>query len=261
MEAAGPRQIIFKSLSAVQLEPNLYFYILYTKKKIHRADMLKKFKSLFIIEEGDAPPASKPAEEKAKSSQKEETPAAKTFQVPLNTAVTGPGKVQDKFLTVLFDALEASNQQGFDYMEFKDFLRSLANVPMDDATRYKSAFATAQTMGATRENIINSAKQYLNVLAREQTKFQEALQGQKERNLTGKQEEIKNLEQTIKNKEAEIEKLKADLDAHRQTIGNLEKEINSASEKLGQTANDFDATYQALLGQIQEDIRQIESHL
>ncbi|HEY3386472.1 MAG TPA: hypothetical protein VGK46_08185 [Saprospiraceae bacterium] len=223
--------------------------------------MLKKFKSLFIIEEAESNQESKPVEDKAKSTQKEESTPSKTFQVQTGSTTSGPGKVQDKFLTVLFDALAASNQQGFDYMEFKDFLRSLANVPMDDGTRYKSAFATAQTMGATKENIVNSAKQYLGILSKEQTKFQDALQGQRDRNLTGKQDEIKNLEQTIRNKEAEIEKLKADIDAHRQSIGTLEKEINSASEKLGQTANDFEATYQTLLSQIQEDIRQIESHL
>jgi hypothetical protein len=223
--------------------------------------MLKKFKSLFIIEEGETSPDNKTAEEKGKIQQKEESSTAKSFQVPVGNTSTGPGKVQDKFLTVLFDALEASNQQGFDYMEFKDFLRSLANVPMDDATRYKSAFATAQTMGATKENIITSAKQYLAILAKEQSKFQEALQGQRDKNLTGKQDEIKHLEQTIKNKEAEIEKLKSDLEAHRSSIANLETEINSASEKLAQTANDFEASYQALLGQIEGDIRQIESHL
>ncbi|MBP8085910.1 MAG: hypothetical protein KAY48_01395, partial [Saprospiraceae bacterium] len=80
-------------------------------------------------------------------------------------------------------------------------------------------------------------------------------------NLTGKQNDIKQLEQTIKNKESEIEKLKADLQAHRQQIGDLEKEINVASDKLAQTANDFEATYQALVGQIQGDVRNIESHL
>jgi chromosome segregation ATPase len=116
-------------------------------------------------------------------------------------------------------------------------------------------------MGATKEKIISSATQYLSILTKEQAKFQEALNGQKERNLTGKQQEIQQLEQTIKNKEAEIEKLKADLEAHRQQIGSLEKEINAASEKLEQTANDFEATYQALLGQIQVDVKNIESHL
>jgi hypothetical protein len=221
--------------------------------------MLKKFKSLFIVEEGETTPETQTPVEKANTPQKDVPGSTRSFQVPVGP--TGPGKVQEKFLEVLFDALEANNQEGFDYMEFKDFLRSLANVPMDDGTRYKSAFATAQTMGATKDKILTSAQQYVVILSKEETKFQEALSSQRDRNLTGKQDEIKQLEQTIKNKEAEIEKLKSDLEGHRQQIGNLEKEINSASEKLTQTANDFAATYQALLGQIQLDVKNIESHL
>jgi hypothetical protein len=221
--------------------------------------MFKKFKSLFVIEEGVPSQESKPEAEKTENPRKETPAPARPFQV--NATSTGPGRVQDKFLEVLFGSLEANNQDGFDYMEFKDFLRSLANVPMDDGTRYKSAFATAQTMGATKEKIITSAQHYLAILSKEQAKFQEALSGQKERNLTGKHEEIKQLEQTIKNKEADIEKLKADLESHRQQIGSLELEINAASEKLAQTAADFEATYQALLGQIEVDVKNIESHL
>lgn len=222
--------------------------------------MLKKFKSLFIIEDGASPGDEKTAPEKVPESKKENpVNPGKVFQVP--TGAVGKGKVQDKFLEVLFGALESNNQEGFDYMEFKDFLKSLVNVPMDESTRIKSAFATAQTMGATKDKILSSAREYISLLANEQTKFQEALVGQKERNLTGKQNEIKQLEQTIKNKESEIEKLKADLQSHRQQIGDLEKEINVASEKLAQTASDFEATYQALVGQIQGDVRNIESHL
>jgi capsule polysaccharide export protein KpsE/RkpR len=221
--------------------------------------MLKKFKSLFIIEEEGTSPESQTPVEKSASPQKDVPAPTRSFQVPVGS--TGPGKVQDRFLDVLFDALEANNQDGFDYMEFKDFLKSLAKLSMDDETRYKSAFATAQTMGATKEKIVSSAQHYIGILSREQSKFQEALNGQRDRNLTGKQDEIKQLEQTIKNKEAEIEKLKADLEGHRQQISNLEKEINTASEKLVQTANDFEATYQALLGQIELDVKNIESHI
>ncbi len=221
--------------------------------------MLKKFKSLFIIEDGAATPEGKTSADDSSGSKKETVPPKKPFEVP--AGIGGEGKVQDKFLQVLFDALEANNSQGFDYMEFKDFLRSLANVPMDDGTRFKSAFATAQTMGATKANILASAKQYLTILTKEQTKFQEALQGQRHRNLTGKQEEIKQLEHTIKNKTAEIEKMKADIESHQKQIGTLEAEINAASEKLVQTARDFEASYQALLVQIENDVKNIESHL
>ncbi len=220
--------------------------------------MLRKFKSLFVIEEGAA---RKTTDSTDSSGPDRSSSPSVPRTVSMAPGSSGKGQIQDRFLDALFSALESNNQEGFDYMEFKDFLRSLANVPMDDATRYKSAFATAQTMGATREKIISSANHYISVLNQEQRKFDEALTGQKERNLTGKQLEIKNLEETIKSKESEIERLKADIEKHRKEIGALEEEINSASEKLTQTAEDFGATYHALLSQIREDIEKIESHL
>ena len=221
---------------------------------------LKSLKSLFIIEE---PEATSQARDSAtdKPVEVNKNPTSTTRPIQVTPTTSGPGKVQDKFLDVLFGALEASNQEGFDYMEFKDFLRSLANVPMDDSTRYKSAFATAQTMGATRDKIVASARTYLSILGKEEAKFQEALEGQKQKNLTGKQDEIKQLEQSIRSKEAEIERMKAEMEQHRSQIQNLEQEINAASEKLAQTASDFAATYHALQTQIEHDIQQIETHL
>ncbi|MEO6131035.1 MAG: hypothetical protein ABIQ02_04255, partial [Saprospiraceae bacterium] len=171
--------------------------------------MFKKLKSLFVIEDENA-------SSEGKINPAENTPVARKestiiHKAPVVSPVAGvKGQVQDKFLEVLFDALQANNQEGFDYLEFKDFLRSLANVPMDDSTRFKSAFATAQTMGATKEKILSSARQYLGVLGNEEKKFKEALSGQRDRNLTGKQEEIKSLEKTIHDNEAQIENLKAE---------------------------------------------------
>src|SRR5690606_21228994 len=161
-----------------------------------RTAMLKKFKSLFVIEEPKKEGAASGAETARESGP---TPRSR----PVMSAVAGTaeaGQIQDKLLDVLFGALEESNLEGFDYMEFKDFLKSLANVPMDDATRFKSAFATAQTMGATKEVILKSANHYLEVLAREEAKFQEALTARRETDLTGKQDQIKGLEEEIRTK-------------------------------------------------------------
>jgi methyl-accepting chemotaxis protein len=221
--------------------------------------MLKKLKSLFVIEDGDAAPGDKSSgADNAQPKKEGSTPA---FDVSTDAAGKGAGKVQDKFLEVLFGALESNNQEGFDYMEFKDFLKSLANVPMDDSTRFKSAYATAQTMGATKSKILDSAKYYLTVLASEQSKFQDALQGQRERNLTGKQDEIKQLGNTIDQDQKEIERLTGEIADHKKQIADLEQEITAATEKLSQTADDFNATYKALVNQIQTDIQNIESHL
>ena len=121
--------------------------------------MLRNLKSLFIIEDKAPPPKAESGSGTSEEPQRT-TPASSTgFRGAVKTS--GNGVVDDKFLEVLFGALDAKNKEGFDYMEFKEFLRSLANVPMDDKTRYQSAFATAKTMGATRENILSSAQSIL----------------------------------------------------------------------------------------------------
>lgn len=219
--------------------------------------MLKKFKSLFVIEDGDTP-KDDPQSKSVKQEAKKQDP---TTEKPTPFVTDVKGQIQSKFQEVLFGALEANNQEGFDYMEFKDSLVSLAKIQLDEAKRYQSAFAMAQTMGATKEKILSSAKEYLRVLGNEETKFLEALNAQREKNLTGKQKEIKNLEQVIQDKQAQIEKLKAELESHRGQIKTLEDEINGASEKLAQTASDFQATYLSILGQIQSDVNNIETHL
>ncbi len=221
--------------------------------------MLRNLKSLFVTEDKSSSPKQDNSIEKGKETHNSAPTTSSGFRGSIITG--GDGKVDDKFLEVLFAALEAKNRDGFDYMEFKEFLRSLVDVPMDDSTRYKSAFATAKTMGATKENIISSAKEYIAILGEEQGKFQQALAGQKEKNLSAKHNEIKEIEQSIIFKEEEIEKLTSEIAQHRNQIGALEKEINESSLRLGETADNFKATYEALLGQIEHDLSNIESHL
>ena len=54
--------------------------------------------------------------------------------------------------------------EGFDYLEYKQSLQSLEKMNMDNQTRYQSAFAMAQTMGAKAKNLIDSAQYYLKVM-------------------------------------------------------------------------------------------------
>ncbi|MEL6925050.1 MAG: hypothetical protein AAFO94_13455, partial [Bacteroidota bacterium] len=152
--------------------------------------MLKKLKSLFIIEEEESAP---------KSSPKKETVAAEKTapEAPVATPVTqaaGPGKVSNKFLQVLLSAMNKANLEGFDYLEYKQSLKSLEKMPMDEKTRYISAFAAAQTMGATPDKLVQAANHYLKVLAQEDKKFEQALINQRSKQVGDKQKQIKQSE-------------------------------------------------------------------
>jgi len=171
------------------------------------------------------------------------------------------GHVNEKFLNVLLEAMEKSNLEGFDYMEFKQFLKSLDKVQMDETTKYRSAFATGQTMGATRDNLLSSAGRYLDILRQEEQRFQDAVKNQRSRIQEEKQSGITMLEKSIREKEARMAQLTTEIGQAKKEIQQGKEELALAQAKVQQTQNDFNRTYKLLVHQLQEDIEKIKTYL
>ncbi|HMO38665.1 MAG TPA: hypothetical protein PKC76_07245 [Saprospiraceae bacterium] len=206
--------------------------------------MLKNIKSLFILEE-----------------EKPKPPPAPKAAIETQAPATSPGEVRDEFMEILFKAMQAHNLDGFDYLEFKKSLQSLQTVPMDEPTRYRSAFAMAQTMGATPEKLLQTAQHYLDVLQQEEQKFQMAAANQQEKLVGTREQEIRQIEAAIQTKTEQIEQLTRDIEQHRQQTATLRAEITEAAAKVDTTTRNFEASYQALAGRIGTDMANIQKYL
>ena len=219
---------------------------------------LKDFKALFIV----------PEEENTKPEPKATVPKpsadGKTPANPPKEAVSdapSPGKVNDKFLNVLFSAIEKNNQEGFDYLEFRNSLQSLKEMNMDEATRFKSAMAMAKSMGASMAAIVSSAQQYLQVLKSEQGKFDEAMKNQRAQQIGNKEQQMEELSNLIKTKEEEIKKMQQEIEQTKQKYVELSQQIKDATRHIESTKNDFVASYDSLAGQIQGDLNKIQEYM
>lgn len=218
------------------------------------SDFLSKLKGIFIVQ---TPTDGKAAEATpAKTTNKTENPS-KTPEV----VVTVNGKVSDKFYDILFGAMESNNQPGFDYLEYKKSLQTLASMPMDEKTRYGSAYAAAQSMGITSQQLNDSAQFYLNVLKTEDTKFQESVNQQRQKQIGSKEKAITDLDATIKAKGEQIAKLTQEIAAHQEDMGKMKAEISEAVVKIETTLSDFHATYSDLVGQIGNDVEKMKQYL
>lgn len=220
------------------------------------ASVFKNIKSLFVIEE--EPGAQKPEAKTPAAPEKQEDPAPQNAERPRQAAA---GKVTQQFTEVLFNAMEANNLEGFDYLEFKQSLRSLEKMPMDEATRFRSAFAMAQTMGATPDKLVQAAQHYINVLKEEERKFQEALATQQDKQIGAKARQIKDLESVIQNKAGQIKKLTQEIEQHRAEQAQLKQDVADASEKVGATKNNFMASFSAVTQQITDDMEKMKQFL
>jgi hypothetical protein len=218
------------------------------------SEFLKKFKSVFIVEEPEKakPAAQEPAAANATPAQSAPPPPA---------IVQGSGNVSDRFIEILAAALEQNNQPGFDYFEFRQSLANLAKMSLDEKTRYQSAYAMAQTMGATSAKLTESAQFYLNILQGELSKFNEAHAQQRTKLIGNREEEIKSLEAGIQEKTNQIAELTRQIEEHRKQSEQIRTEISASTVKIEGTKADFDATMASVVSQLQDDIQKIKQYL
>jgi hypothetical protein len=220
--------------------------------------IFKKIKSAFVIEEGKSSESAEDSRPQEKASGNEEDPKTPIQDI---AGATEPGTVNPKFMDILLKALEANNQEGFDYIEFKRSLQNLLKLNMDEMTVYKSAYATAQTLGATPQALISSAQQYLVVLKKEDEKFKVALNNQRSRQIDGGLQEIAKYEESIKQKVQHIEKLKEEISQIEEKLTGRKSEIEDSAQKIEVTRSDFVASYTSLVNQIRQDIENIGKYL
>lgn len=169
--------------------------------------------------------------------------------------------LDERSMESLVGALERENLPGFDYLEFKQALERLQELNMDEEVAFKSAFATASTMGLTKEKLLKTAAHYKKVLDKEQVSFDTALKNQIKAKVDGKRKEVSTLRKRLKEYEAkiaELEKLKA---AAEKTISEADATITAAQESINDVHQRFEATLKALQNQIDQDVTDIERFL
>jgi len=220
--------------------------------------MLDKLKSLFVVSDED--PKTK-EDNKQKDIQKsiqtdKQNTKSKSVSIPKVSGSLNE-KIMDKLLTVLSD----NNQEGFDYIEYKNSLKALAKMPMDEKTKFRSAFATAQTIGVTVPKLLDSIKFYQDVLNKENDSFLSALNHQVTLKVGDKEKEMKNFEQMIKDKSAQVKQLTDDIANHQKVIVTLKSKIDNDTIKIQQTRSDFETTFYKLMHQIKEDVKKIKEYL
>jgi hypothetical protein len=228
--------------------------------------MLKNLKKWFVVDDeefkekmsgdsaGDADIVSEQKAKPTSISSSSSTSSTASSTVP-------SGKSSPKFTNILLQAMEANNLDGFDYLEYKHSLHNLAKMAMDEKTRYQSAYAAASTMGATPAKLVKTAHFYIDVLKKEEAKFAQALANQKDKQIGDKSQLIQQHDNLVKEKTKQIEQLKKEIAQHQAKSEQMEKSISAATVKVETTKNNFVASYNLVLSQINRDIENMKKYL
>jgi chromosome segregation ATPase len=219
--------------------------------------MFKKIKSLFIIEEDVA--------EAGTSGRKGKDPKPGIEKDEVEKVEMSGGAVSksslDKFLKVLADVMETANIEGYDYLEYKAAVRSLDHLEMDEEKRFITSYTMARTMGAEKESLKKSASFYLEVLKREETKFNESLKNQIETRVKSKKQSLELLKEKVAKKEEQIRKLQEEITAIETKSGEVQQQMEDATKKLASVQKSFASAYDLIVNQIKQDLNKIDQYL
>jgi hypothetical protein len=221
--------------------------------------MLKKIKSIFVVDDGSEP-AVPSKDTDVRDSAPAPAPSASNPALEVSTDVPDTSGT-NKFLSILAGVIEKNNQPGFDYFEFRQALINLSKLSMDEATKYKSAFAAAQSMNVSPAALVSSAQGYLKLLGDEGTKFAQAEQNQRTKVANDRQNEMNQIASDIKNKQGMISKLQQEVDQLTKTLEDKKTETANMSAKLASTKAAFEAAMKSIAGQINEDIQKMNQYL
>jgi len=183
-------------------------------------------------------------------------------QIDRSDIVAGAeGKVDQKFMDILLESVTKNNQEGYDYLEYKQALQSLKKMDMDESTRFQSAFAMAQTMGASKQKLVETGEAYLQVLKSEEEKFMVSVANQRQSKIDQRRQELLNIDKWVAEKQAEIQKIKEQIAKKKANKTKFEKELASTATKIETVKNNFEASYKFLSAQIVDDINKIKQYL
>lgn len=215
---------------------------------------LDKIKSLFFVTE-ETPEEAKPAEPQKSTPQPAPVKSETKPSIPTNAGL------DEKILASLSKAIDDNNMSGFDFLEFKNSIKALENLPMDEATKYRSAFATAATMGVNLDSLVKSANFYKEVLNKEKGKFEDALSLQVDKNVIEKQKQVESMNAEVLKKSEQIKQLTEQIQTIQAEIEKHQAFITEANSKIEATKANFEFTFGHLSSQIDEDVAKMQKFL
>jgi hypothetical protein len=185
------------------------------------------------------------------------TPSTIPDHVPTYSAggtITEPLPEHEQYFERLIDEANARDPlfQGTDYKEFVDSKLDIDDI-QDEAIKYQTAYHVLKSTGLTKEKLLSTGQEYLNLIGRDLNAFQSAHAQQY-------QKEVRPKEELIQQKAQELQTLTQRLTALKAEINQLSQEITLTKDKMNTTKNSFLLAGENKQREIQTELQKITQH-
>jgi uncharacterized small protein (DUF1192 family) len=162
-------------------------------------------------------------------------------------------RTDDRFAGYFDKLLGEANIPGPDYYEFARMVAAMHAIP-DEAARYNAAFAGLQVQGLDKQRLLDTAAEYLKVLATDAEQFEATVEASYEEKVRGKETEAKQIGTRIQALSQEIMQLQ-------QRIGTLQEEVKTGKDKLAGSSSAYSAGSKGRQGEIRRDMEKIDQYI
>jgi len=183
------------------------------------------------------------------------------MQIDLKKLFPQGEDTNDKLYKTLLKALADAHIKEFDYLKFKQSVESMMEMQMDKSTSVKSAFATASTMGLTKDKLLKTAYHYQTALNKEKEKFAVALKNRIAKDIDGRRLQTKQYAKEIESHKKKIQQLQKEIEIYQNKVDSVEADVTAAQSKIEATRDSFKSTFDSLYEQLEQDIDSIETLL
>ena len=168
--------------------------------------------------------------------------------------LTGPLPEHVHYFEKLIDDANARNPlfQGTDYKEFVDSKIDIDDIT-DEEIKYRTAYNILKSTGLTKEKLLSTGQEYLNLIGRDLNAFLSA-HGQQY------QKEVGHNEKVIEKKVEELQSLAQRINALKGEINQLTQEITITKEKLNTTKASFLLAGENKQNEIQTELNKIQQY-
>ena len=183
--------------------------------------------------------------------------ASMSSQIPTYSpsgTISKPLPEHQQYFEKLIDEANRTNPlfQGADYKEFVDSKLDIDDI-QDEALKYKTAFNVLKNGGLTKQKLLSTGQEYLNIIGRDMNAFQsaQALQYNKE---------VRPKEQLIQQKAEELQQLTQRINALKSEINALTQDINLAKDKLNTVRSSFLLAGEKKQKEIENELQKIAKY-
>ena len=179
------------------------------------------------------------------------TPPAQIPTYSPSGTITGPLPEHEQYFERLIEEANAKNPlfQGTDFKEFVDSKVDIDDIA-DETIRYRTAFNVLKSTGLTKEKLLATGQEYLNLIGRDLNAFQGAHAQQYKK-------EVGQKEQLIQKKAEELQTLTQRINGLKAEINQLTQEINVTKDKLDTVKNSFLLAGEKKQTEIQTELEKI----